>query len=95
MGTIPCHLCQTVLYSVLIKSTVKLKVKYQDGEEEVIDMNKVEPENAEFDSPKEGDEVCCRVSGARYSATVLGSVGRVMWQRCGSTGSTTPGTKKV
>ena len=68
------------------KSTVKLEVKYEDGEEEVVDINQVEPDNGEFESPKEGDEVCCRVSGARYSATIL---------EIRTPGSATPGTKQV
>ena len=35
-----------------------------------MDTNKVEPDD-DFESPKEGNKVCCKVSGACYDATVL------------------------
>ena len=54
----------------LFKSTVKLMVRYENGEEGCVQISKVEP-NDDFESPKEGDEVCCRVGGTRYSATIL------------------------
>ena len=59
------HACQTV------KSTVKLKARYENGEEGCVQVNKVEPKDEDFESPKQGDEVCCRVGGTRYSATIL------------------------
>ena len=35
-----------------------------------MDITKVEPGD-DFEAPKEGNKVCCKVSGACYGATVL------------------------
>ena len=61
---------RTVLTILIIEThTVKLKVRYENGEEGCVGINKVEPSD-NFESPK-GNKVCCKVSGACYNATVL------------------------
>ena len=61
---------RTVLTILIIEThTVKLEVRYENGEEGCVGINKVEPSD-NFESPK-GNKVCCKVSGACYNATVL------------------------
>ena len=57
----------------VIECAGKLKIRYDNYEEEDVDITKVEPEEG-FDAPKEGNIVCCAASGARYSATILSIV---------------------
>ncbi len=44
---------------------MKPKVRYENGEEGTVDVQKVEPAG-EFIPPCEGMDVCCRVNGGRY-----------------------------
>ena len=57
----------------LFKSTVKLMVRYENGEEGCVQISKVEPNDEDFESPKEGDEVCCKAGAwntlQRYNTT--------------------------
>lgn len=50
---------------------VKLTVMFENGEERMVDIKKVEPGDDVFEKPQPGDEVCCNISGGRYSAVVL------------------------
>ena len=36
-----------------------------------MDISKVEPDDGDFESPREGNKICCRISGTHYSATVI------------------------
>ena len=59
------HLGISALYLTILiieTHTVKLKVRYENGEEGCVGINKVEPGD-NFESPKEGNKVCCKVSG--------------------------------
>ncbi len=46
-------------------------VRFENGEERMVDMKKVEPGDDDFEKPQPGDEVCCNVAGGRYSAVIL------------------------
>ncbi len=46
-------------------------MRFENGEERVMDLKKVEPEGDEFSEPQPGDKVCCNVAGARYGAVIL------------------------
>ncbi len=55
----------------IVTCTVKLQVKFENGEERMMEMKKVEPEGDEFEEPQPGSEVCCIVGGGRYSAVIV------------------------
>lgn len=49
---------------------MKLKLRYENEEEEVVEIKRVEPEG-DFDPPKSGTTVCCTANGSKYTATIV------------------------
>lgn len=43
---------------------------YENGEEEVVDIKRVEPDG-DFDLPCSGATMCCKHKGGKYTATVI------------------------
>jgi len=50
-------------------STERLHVKYENGEEEVVDVKRIDPEG--FTPPSPGGSVCCHCRGGKYAAVIL------------------------
>ncbi len=55
---------------------VKLVIKYDNGEEEQVDIKRVEPAGDQFEPVAVGDMVCCKAKGGRFEAEVLQIVER-------------------
>ena len=51
--------------------SVKLLVQFENGEQQTLDIKKVEPEEGDFVEPQPGDGVCCNVAGGRYAAVII------------------------
>jgi len=61
--------------------TEQLHVRYDNGEEEVVDVKRVEPEG--FTPPLPVISVCCQCKGGKYSATIVDVLdNKVMYIMC-------------
>ncbi len=65
------HNPQIYTLCVCITFLVNLLVEFENGEKRSVDLKKVEPEGDGFNEPQPGDDICCSVGGARYSAVIL------------------------
>jgi hypothetical protein len=59
-----------IVFFLLLYHTEQYEIEYENGETEVVECKRLEPEG-DFVPPEVGSGVCCKTKGAKYSAVIL------------------------